>query len=104
VDAKGHAGNLELAPSLVCDRGIVSSVYPFPTAQPQGLTIDIMQQDGSSGSPIFRIADGSVIGVMSSGVIERKVAQSEQASLVYTVDTNGYRSAAVHDERQSSDQ
>jgi len=30
--------------------GIVSSVYPFPTAQPHGLTIDIMQQGGSSGS------------------------------------------------------
>jgi hypothetical protein len=66
----------------------VSSVYPFPTAQPHGLTIDIMQQGGSSGSPFFRIADGSVIGMMSSGVIERKMAQSEQASLVYTVDTN----------------
>src|SRR5580658_672510 len=69
-------------------RGIVSSVYPFPTAHPHGFTIDIMQQGGSSGSPIFRIADGSVIGMMSSGVIERKMAQSEQASLVYTVNTN----------------
>jgi S1-C subfamily serine protease len=68
--------------------GIVSSVYPFPTAHPHGFTIDIMQQGGSSGSPIFRIADGSVIGMMSSGVIERKMAQSEQASLVYTVNTN----------------
>src|ERR1022692_4869489 len=27
--------------------GIVSSVYPFPTAQPHGFTIDIMQQGGS---------------------------------------------------------
>jgi len=68
--------------------GIVSSVYPFPTANPHGFTIDIMQQGGSSGSPIFRIADGTVIGMMSSGVIERKIAQSEQASLVYTVNTN----------------
>ena len=56
--------------------GIVSSVYPFP-AHPHGFTIDIMQQGGSSGSPIFRIADGSVIGMMSSGVIERKMAQSD---------------------------
>jgi len=68
--------------------GIVSSVYPFPTANPHGFTIDIMQQGGSSGSPIFRTADGSVIGMMSSGVIERKIAQSDQASLVYTVNTN----------------
>lgn len=68
--------------------GIVSSVYPFPTANPHGFTIDVMQQGGSSGSPIFRIADGSVIGMMSSGVIERKMAQSDQATLVYTVNTN----------------
>jgi S1-C subfamily serine protease len=68
--------------------GIVSSVYPFPTAHPHGFTIDIMQQGGSSGSPIFRTADGAVIGMMSSGVIERKMAQSDQASLVYTVNTN----------------
>jgi S1-C subfamily serine protease len=68
--------------------GIVSSVYPFPTAKPHGFTIDIMQQGGSSGSPIFRTADGSVVGMMSGGVIERKMAQSDHASLVYTVNTN----------------
>jgi len=76
--------------------GIVSSVYPFPTAQPHGFTIDIMQQGGSSGSPIFRIADGSVIGMMSSGVIERKVTQSEQASLVYREHEHKHRRAIGH--------
>lgn len=80
-------GNLnQITPFL--RHGIISSVYPFPTANPHGFTIDIMQQGGSSGSPIFRAADGSVVGMMSSGVIERKMAQSDQASLLYTVNTN----------------
>jgi S1-C subfamily serine protease len=68
--------------------GVVSSLYPFPTAKPHGFTIDIMQQGGSSGSPIFRTADGRVVGMMSSGVIEQKMTRSDQASLVYTVNTN----------------
>jgi S1-C subfamily serine protease len=77
--------------------GIVSSVYPFPTAQPHGLTIDIMQQGGSSGSPIFRIADGSVIGMMSSGVIERKMAQSEQGeSCLYRGHKHQHRGTVRH--------
>jgi hypothetical protein len=80
-------GNLnQVTPFL--RHGVVSSVYPFPTAKPHGFTIDIMQQGGSSGSPIFRASDGAVVGMMSSGVIERKMAQSDQASLVYTVNTN----------------
>ena len=68
--------------------GVVSSVFPFPTANPHGFTIDIMQQGGSSGSPIFRKSDGQVIGMMSSGMMERKTAQSEEASLAYTTNTN----------------
>jgi len=36
-------------------RGIVSSVFPFPIAQPHGFTIDIIQQGGSSGSPVFYV-------------------------------------------------
>lgn len=67
--------------------GIVSSVFPFPTPLPHGFTIDIMQQGGSSGSPILR-EDGVVVGMMSSGVLDWKVAQSENAQLTYSVNTN----------------
>jgi S1-C subfamily serine protease len=70
-------------------RGIVSSVYPFPTApQPHGFTMDITQQGGSSGSPVLRTHDGAVVGMMSSGVIEPKIATSQNASLTYAVNTN----------------
>jgi hypothetical protein len=47
-------------------RGIVSSVYPFSIPQPHGFTIDIMQQGGSSGSPIFYGDDPTVVGMMAS--------------------------------------
>jgi S1-C subfamily serine protease len=68
-------------------RGIVSSLFPFPTALPHGFTIDIMQQGGSSGSPVLG-PDGTVVGMMSSGVPEWRVARSQQATLAYSMNTN----------------
>jgi len=68
--------------------GIVSSVFPCPTALPHGFTIDVVQQGGSSGSPILRAADGVVVGMMSSGVQEVRSTQSQQATLTYTLNTN----------------
>jgi S1-C subfamily serine protease len=68
--------------------GIVSSVFPCPTPLPHGFTVDIMQQGGSSGSPIFRTDDGVVVGMMSSSVVEWKVAQSQDASMAYAQNTN----------------
>jgi hypothetical protein len=69
-------------------RGTVSSVFPFPTAHPHGFTIDVMQQGGSSGSPILREEDATVVGMMSSGVLEWNTAQSHQVSLNYSQNTN----------------
>jgi Trypsin-like peptidase domain len=56
--------------------GIVSSVFPFPNPYPHGFTIDVMQQGGSSGSPILR-EDGRVVGMMKSSVLEWGLAQAE---------------------------
>ena len=69
-------------------RGIVSSVYPFTTPRPHGFTIDIMQQGGSSGSPIFASDSPKVVGMMWGGVTEPRVAESSSASLMYTLNTN----------------
>ena len=69
-------------------RGIVSSVYPFTTPRPHGFTIDIMQQGGSSGSPIFAADSPKVVGMMWGGLPETRFAQSEDASLMYTLNTN----------------
>jgi Trypsin-like peptidase domain len=69
-------------------QGIVSSVFPFPGARPHGFTIDIMQQGGSSGSPILNPQNGKVVGMMSSGVLEWNIAQSDVATLKYSQNTN----------------
>jgi hypothetical protein len=68
--------------------GIVSSVFPFPAPRPHGFTIDVMQQGGSSGSPIFGCEDCRVVGMMSGAVPEFRLAQSQQATLAYSVNTN----------------
>jgi hypothetical protein len=69
-------------------RGIISSVYPFSSHQPHGFTIDIMQQGGSSGSPIFSGDTPRVVGLMWGGVSDVRQAQSEDVSLTYTLNTN----------------
>ena len=69
-------------------QGIVSSVFPFPGARPHGFTIDIMQQGGSSGSPILNPQTGKVVGMMSSGVLEWNTARSTVATLNYSQNTN----------------
>lgn len=68
-------------------RGIVSSLFPCPTPLPHGFTMDIMQQGGSSGSPILR-ADGVVVGMMAKSILEWNIARSREASLAYSVNTN----------------
>jgi S1-C subfamily serine protease len=62
--------------------GIVSSVYPFPTANPHGFTIDIMQQGGSSGSPIFGPDNKRVIGMMWGGVPATNISLAESAHII----------------------
>jgi len=68
--------------------GIVSSLFPFPCPYPHGFTMDIMQQGGSSGSPVLRASDGAAVGMMSSGVVEPTVAKSKDGILVYSQNTN----------------
>jgi hypothetical protein len=77
-------------------RGIVSSVYPFTTPKPHGFTIDIMQQGGSSGSPIFAADCPKAIGMMWGGVTEPRIAQSESATLMYTLNTNISLAESAH--------
>ena len=77
-------------------RGIVSSVYPFATPRPHGFTFDIMQQGGSSGSPIFASDSPKVVGLMWGGVNEPRLAQSESASLMYMLNTNISLAESAH--------
>ena len=69
-------------------QGIVSSVFPFPTPKPHGFTIDIIQQGGSSGSPIFPLGEKTVIGMMSSSVVDPTPLQTAQGAFVIPQNTN----------------
>lgn len=74
--------------------GIVSSVFPFPAKLPHGFTVDIMQQGGSSGSPIFA-SDGRVVGMMASSVIDWTDAKHEQLGVMLRIPQNTNISIAV---------
>ncbi len=50
--------------------GLVSSVYPYDCPQPHGFTIDVLMQGGTSGSPVIRASDHSVVGMMASSCID----------------------------------
>ena len=53
--------------------GIVSSVFPFPTAKPHGFTIDSMQQGGSSGSPILPCGENTIRILCGGHFVGRKM-------------------------------
>lgn len=76
-------------------RGIVSSVYPFAMANPHGFTIDIMQQGGSSGSPIFG-PDNRVVGMMWGSVLDPRVATTDSGTIEYTLPTNISLAESAH--------
>lgn len=74
--------------------GIVSSVFPFPARLQHGFTIDIMQQGGSSGSPILDL-NGKVVGMMASSVVDWTDAKHEQTGQILRVPQNTNISIAV---------
>ena len=69
--------------------GIVGSVFPWlDVPQPQGFTIDIMQQGGSSGSPVFLQDRPVVVGMMSSSLLDQRVLSGDGGELILTENTN----------------
>lgn len=56
----------QLSPTL--QKGIVSAVLPFPCENPHSFSIDVMTQGGASGSPVFDVRTGNVIGVLYGGL------------------------------------
>jgi S1-C subfamily serine protease len=53
--------------SAFARKGIVSSVLPCACADPHGFSIDVLSEGGASGSPIFRVDDPTVIGILHAG-------------------------------------
>jgi S1-C subfamily serine protease len=44
--------------------------FPFQVPQPHGFTTDIMIQGGASGSPVFKMDDPIVIGMLGSSLLD----------------------------------
>jgi S1-C subfamily serine protease len=89
-----HAKVSQISPFV--RRGIVSSVYPFPMANPHGFTIDVMQQGGSSGSPIFGPDNKRVVGMMWGVIKQPETAVSGSLSLNYLLPTNISLAESAH--------
>lgn len=82
--SKGHLNQIN--PTL--RTGHIGAVLPFPCDDPHGLLLDIMSQGGLSGSPVFEIGSGKVIGVLYSGIDQPKVLTSkDDGKLIYKVPT-----------------
>ena len=56
----------QVTPTL--QKGIISSILPFPCKCPHGFTINVMVQGGASGSPVFQWESGKVLGILYAGL------------------------------------
>lgn len=77
-------------------RGIVSSVFPFAIPHPHGFTIDILQQGGSSGSPIFYEHEPTAVGMMDSSIVEPVTLGDGAQAVCLKLATNISIAVAAH--------
>jgi len=68
-DLLAEGGRLKQTTPIL-QRGIVSSVLPFPSKNNTGFMINVMAQGGASGSPVFMPESGRVIGILFSRVYD----------------------------------
>jgi S1-C subfamily serine protease len=65
----------------VIQRGIVAAESPYFGATPHAYLIDVMIQGGASGSPVFRVDNGRVIGIVYAKHLEPTVAQTQDVQI-----------------------
>lgn len=70
-----RAGRLDRVGPLV-QTGIIAAVSPFEVEKPDKILLDLVTGPAASGSPIFRLADGVVIGFLMEGQIKGSAAFS----------------------------
>lgn len=85
-------GNIALAPSgyiqqvsPILQSGIISAVLPFNTDLPVSFMLNIMIQEGASGSPVFECSSGKVIGIIFSRLYQ---PQNLLKGINYKIPTN----------------
>ena len=72
----------------VLQKGIVAAESPFGGIVPHGYLIDVMVQGGASGSPVFQVSDGRVIGVVFARQPDLGEAWIGESSASVSVPTN----------------
>ena len=65
-------------------RGSVSALTPYDGNTPNEILLDLITAGAASGSPIFRIATGEVIGVLARGQEQRQATTSIAIPVVDT--------------------
>ena len=68
--------------------GIVSSVMPFPCPTPHAFAINVVNQPGASGSPVFLPDDGRVVGVVNAILQDIRKSSSGELLAVPTAITH----------------
>ena len=81
-----RGGKVERVGPLV-QTGTISALSPFDIARPERAVLDLVTGPAASGSPIFRLQTGEVIGFLIEGQIKSSTAFS-MAQLIYR-DANG---------------
>lgn len=76
----------QFSPTLT--KGIISSVLPFPCKGPHALLLDLMSQGGSSGSPVFDVNNGEIVGMIYAGLQDIWSFGGNSGMMHYKVPTN----------------
>ena len=70
----------QITPTL--QTGVVSAILPFPCPSPHAFLLDVMCKGGSSGSPVFNIETGEVLGMVYGGLPEKKIMRGESNTVL----------------------
>ncbi len=83
----------QLTPTL--QKGIISAVLPFPCNTPHALMVNVMVQGGASGSPVFLLETGEVIGVLYASLQEDRITNIRMSinndGLIISPDLSSHR-------------
>jgi hypothetical protein len=60
----------------IVQRGCVSAVAPFDGVPPSAILLDLVTARAASGSPVFRLDTGEVIGMLGEGQEQRQATTS----------------------------
>lgn len=76
----------QISPSL--QSGVISAILPFQSDNPHGLLLDIHIEGGSSGSPVFELKEGNIIGMAYAGLRDTDILRIKGMDVPYSNPTS----------------